>query len=122
MSAPFGEMDVQRVAVDLSLAEEGYIRAADGRLRWVEGLGRIARDTARLGVRVNWGAPPEGKAGCSYLLAREIVLAQWVMDRPPAFVRDVWSHELGHCVVGPSCERARGWQQVMYGDLLPRGI
>ena len=106
------------LSVDLELAAEGYLRSQDGRLRHIPGLERIARDTLYAGVRVTWGTPRNERAGCAYLLRRLIVLAPWVFDRPGYIVRDVWSHELGHCMVGRCCARARQWQEGSYGPML----
>ena len=113
--------DRAAVSVDVNLAAEGYLRSADGRLRHIPGLECIARDTLGADVRVTWGTPRNGKAGCTYLLRRLIVLAPWVFDRPGYVVRDVWAHELGHCMVGRCCARARHWQEWSYGASLSPG-
>ena len=104
--------------LNLSLAMEGYLRAPDGRVRYIPGLEAIARDTLRAGVRVRWGRPLGNGAGCSYCWTRRIILAPWLFEEEGWFIRDVWSHELAHCVVGPSHQRACAWQQARYGELV----
>jgi hypothetical protein len=98
--------------VDLDLAAGGYLRAPDGRIRQVPGLNCIARELVAEGIRVRWGTPRTGSAACTYLWSREILLATWLFDLSGEDIRDVWLHELGHCVVGRSCERVRQWQQA----------
>jgi len=110
--------DRATVTIDVALAAEGYLRSADGRLRHIPGLEVIARDTLHAGVRVTWGTPHNGKPGCAYFLRCVIVLAPWIFDRPGYVVRDVWSHELAHCMVGRCCSRARQWQEWSYGTIL----
>ncbi|HLJ67482.1 MAG TPA: hypothetical protein VKX16_08985 [Chloroflexota bacterium] len=102
--------------VDLALAAGGYLRSLDGRVRQIPGLDRIAEETLRQGARVRWGTPARGRAGCTYLWRREIVLAAWLFDHPGDSIRDVWLHELGHCAAGRDCERARAWQRDWEGE------
>jgi hypothetical protein len=99
-------------SVDLELACDGYLSGLDGRLRYVPGLNRIAGEMAMRDIQVRWGTPVLGKPACTYVWSHEIVLATWLFDLPGEIIRDVWLHELGHCMVGGSCERAREWQEA----------
>jgi predicted SprT family Zn-dependent metalloprotease len=111
---------VKRPPIDLRLAAEGYLRALDGRTRHIPGLDQIAQHIVREQVRVVWNPGLEGRPARTRLWLREIELAPSVYDQSGAIVRDVLTHELGHCVVGRDCERAREWQQGRYGHILPQ--
>lgn len=101
--------------VDLSLALDGYLRSPDGRrTRHVLGLDRIARDTLSAGATVLWADTPNNNAGHCLCDAGVILLAPWLINCRPWFIRDVWSHELAHILVGPSQHRARLWQWLRY--------
>ena len=102
--------------IDLALAAGGYLRSLDGRMRQIPGLDRLARETQRQGFRIRWGKPAFGRAGCTYLWQREIVLAVMLFDHPGDAIRDVWSHELGHCARGRDCNRAREWQRAWQAE------
>jgi hypothetical protein len=67
------------------------------------------------GAQVSWASLPGSRSGCCLWKDKHIILAPWLFWCTPWFIRDVWSHELAHCVVGPSQERARAWQQLVYG-------
>jgi len=107
---------VRQGDIDLELAAGGYLRRPDGQIRQIPGLDRIAQATVAESIRVRWGTPRGGMPGCTYLWRREIVLALWLFDQPGEDVRDVWLHELGHCLVGRGCERAREWQRAWVAE------
>lgn len=111
---------MRRAPLDLRLAAEGYLRAEDGRTRHIPGLDQIARDIVREQIRVLWNPGLETRPARTRLWRREIELSPTVFDHSGAIVRDVLTHELGHCVVGRDCERAREWQQCRYGHILPQ--
>lgn len=104
--------------VDLELASVGYLRDPDGRLYYIHGLDVIAQDTLRAGAQVYWDDERARRAGHCFLWERVILLAPWLVEHYPFVLRRVWSHELGHAMVGPSEERVTAWQLRRYGALL----
>lgn len=102
----------------LDLAAEGYLVTPGGCWRYVHGLTYIARDTVAAGVTVVWGDPPGGELACCHIWSRLVVLSSKLIEREPWEIRAVWSHELGHAVMGQSHERAIWWQVRQYRDLI----
>lgn len=104
--------------IDLDLACAGYLRWPDGKVQHIIGLDRIAQDTRRADVPACWASPLCMLPGYYCEHRRCIMLAPWLYWCPPWFVRDVWTHELGHGIVGDSQDRARAWQARNYGELV----
>lgn len=107
-----------RYRIDLGLVAMGYLRSADGRWRHVPGLDVLARSAQQHGVRFVWGAPRGDRPGCAYVWRQEVVLAPRIFDGPGWAIRDVWAHELSHCLVGPCCRRARAWQEWCFQSVV----
>jgi hypothetical protein len=105
-------------AVDLELASAGYLKSVDGRLNWVRDLDVLARDTVAVGVSVLWVMRATSHTGWYCYDTRTIWLAPWLFYAPAPLVKDVWSHELAHVVVGPEDEAARRWQYRVYRDVV----
>lgn len=111
-------VDRSRVESDVELIADGYLWPPGGRPRRVTGLEAIGEELIRDGIRVSWG-DALGRLAVSYLLRLEIVLAPRLVRCAPEVIRDVLTHELGHCVLGTAaCEKVRAWQEEEWGELL----
>lgn len=71
-------------------------------------------------AEVYWADERESRAGYCRWRERCIVLAPWLWQVRPWVLKSVLAHELAHALVGPSQERARQWQTMVYGDELAR--
>lgn len=106
--------------LDPSLLEAGYLTAPAGkpRPRHILSMDLIAQDAAAAGAVLYWQELPGGLPGACAVRERLILLAPWLWQYPPWFIRLVASEELAHCYVGPSEDRARAWQRARYGSEL----
>jgi hypothetical protein len=78
----------------------------------------LARDTVAAGVRVYWIMRASTRTGWYSHETRTIGLTPWLFYAPAPLLKDVWSHELSHAVVGPEDEQARQWQYRVYRDVV----
>jgi len=112
-------MNTAHAEIDLDLMARGWWRSPDGRhIRVIYGLDVVARDILSVGGTAVWGVPIRGAISCVYLWQRLIVVAPRLYAHQPWYCRLVWSHELGHLLVGRSEERVMCWQRGRYGDMV----
>jgi len=105
--------------IDLDFVACGYLLSPDStQFRHVPQLDRIAQDTQRAGIAVAWGIPRNGRRACAYLWRRLIVLHPLLYYSEGYTLREAWSHELGHFLVGRNEDRVQAWQFRCYGDLI----
>lgn len=103
---------------DLWLMAGGYLWPPGSRPQWVQGIDLIALDMILAGVTIRWGRPATGKlASCAWWCCR-ITLDPELVEYDHDAIRDLLAHELAHCLAGPSCIRARLWQQQRYREML----
>lgn len=107
-----------REPLDLDYAAAGWLLSPWGRVRAVRGIDRLAADARTLGASVWWDCSDGARAGYCVIGRREIVLAAWLFWCSPYLIRRCLGEELAHIVVGPSEERAAGWRERRYGELV----
>lgn len=101
--------------IDLWLAAGGYLRSADGRVRFIDELADIAYSMIQAGLTARWGKT-RGHGAICYHWRDDIVLAPWLFDCPAEQIRYALRHEAGHCMVGASESKVERWYSAMYGE------